>query len=97
MISEQRFIKLTAAMDQEQEENQRRLQELLRMLQQSDAQESEVRTFIRELRQYATIQELDETVLNRLISRILVGEVRKVDGQKVQEVRIVYNFVGEIV
>jgi hypothetical protein len=35
-------------------------------------------------------------VLNRLISRILIGEVKKVDGQKVQEVRIVYNFVGEI-
>lgn len=66
------------------------------MLQQSDTQESEVRTFIREIRQYAAIQELDETVLNRLISRILVGEVKKVDGQKVQEVRIVYNFVGEI-
>ena len=82
--------------EQEQEENQRCLQELMRMLQQSDAQESEVRTFIREIRQYATIQELDETVLNRLISRILVGEVKKVDGQKVQEVRIVYNFVGEI-
>lgn len=32
------------------------------MLQQSDAQESEVRTFIREIRQYATIQGLDETV-----------------------------------
>lgn len=89
-------MKLTATMEQEQEENQRRLQELMRMLQQSDAQESEVRTFIREIRQYTTIQELDETVLNRLISRILVGEVKKVDGQKVQEVRIVYNFVGEI-
>ena len=96
VISEQRFMKLTAAMEQEQEENQRRLQELLRMLQQSDAQESEVRTFIREIRQYATIKELDETVLNRLISRILVGEVKKIDGQKTQEVRIVYNFVGEI-
>ena len=96
ILSEQRFVKLTATMEQEQEENQRRLQELPRMLQQSDAQESEVRTFIREIRQYATIQELDETVLNRLISRILVGEVKKVDGQKVQEVRIVYNFVGEI-
>ena len=95
ILSEQRFMKLTATMEQEREENQRRLQELLRMLQQSDAQESEVRTFIREIRQYATIQELDETVSNRLISRILVGEVKKVDGQKVQEVRIVYNFVGK--
>ena len=96
ILSERRFVKLTATMEQEQEENQRCLQEVLRMLQQSDAQESEVRTFIREIRQYATIQELDETVLNRLISKILVGEVKKVDGQKVQEVRIVYNFVGEI-
>lgn len=64
------------------------------MLQQSDAQESEVCTFIREIWQYATIQELDETVLNRLISRILVGKVKNADGQKTQEVRIVYNFVG---
>lgn len=96
ILSEQRFVKLTATMEQEQEENQRHLQELMRMLQQSDAQESEVRTFIREIRQYATIQKLDETVLNRLISQILVGEVKKVDGQKVQEVRIVYNFVWQI-
>lgn len=96
ILSEQRFMKLTVTMEQEQEENQRRLQKLMRMLQQSDAQESEVRTFVREIRQYATIQEADETVLNRRISRILVGEVKKVDGQKTQEVRIVYNFVGEI-
>lgn len=81
----------------EQEENQHRFQELMRLLQQSDTQKSEVHTFIREIRQYATIQELDETVLNRLISRILVGEVKIVDGQKTQEVRIVYNFVGKII
>ena len=41
-----------------------------------------------------------KTMLNEncgwLISKILIGEVKKVDGQKVQEVRIVYNFVGEI-
>lgn len=96
ILSEQRFIKLTATMEQEQEENQRRLQELMRMLQRSDAQESEARTSIWEIRQYVTIQELDGTVLNRLISRILVGEVEKVDGQKVQEVGIVYNLLGMI-
>ena len=45
---------------------------------------------------YATIEELDEAVLNRLISRIMIGEVKKVDGQMMQEVRIVYNFVEEI-
>ena len=45
---------------------------------------------------YTTIEELDESVLNRFISKILIGEVKKVDGQKVQKVRIMYNFVGEI-
>ena len=78
------------------EANQKRLHDLAMMQSRADAQESEVRTFIKEIRRYATIEELDEAVLNRLISRILIGEVKKVDGQKVQEVRIVYNFVGEI-
>ena len=96
ILTEQRFMKLTAALEQEQEANQKRLQDLMLMMRHSDEQESEVRTFIREIRRYAAIEELDEAVLNRLISKILVGEVKKIDGQKVQEVRIIYNFVGEI-
>ena len=96
ILTEQRFMKQTAALEQEQESNQKRLQDLMLMMRRSDEQESDVRTFIQEIRQYATIQELDEAILNRLISRILVGEVKKIDGQKIQEVKIVYNFVGEI-
>ena len=96
VLTEQRFMKLTAALEQEQEANQKRLHDLAVMQSRADAQESEVRTFIKEIRRYAAIKELDESVLNRLISKILIGEVKKVDGQKVQEVRIVYNFVGEI-
>ena len=96
ILSEQRFLKLTAALEQEQEGNQRRLRELSDMERCSSEQESDVRAFLSEIRQCAAITELDETVLHRLIHKILVGEVQKVDGQKVQEVRIVYNFVGEI-
>jgi len=96
ILSEQRFVKLTAAMEREQEENQKQLKELTLSLRRSNEQENDVRTFIREIRQYATIQELDEGILNRLISRILVGEVKKIDGEKFQEIKIIYNFVGEI-
>ena len=96
ILSEQRFLKLTAAMEREQEENQKQLKELTLSLCRSNEQENDVRTFIREIRQYATIQELDEGILNRLISRILVGEVKKIDGEKFQEIKIIYNFVGEI-
>ena len=96
LLTEQRFMKLTDAMEQEQEANRKRMQELNLMMCRTNEQESDVQTFIQEIRQYATIQELDEAVLNRLINRIVIGEVKKVDGQKCQEVKIVYNFVGEI-
>lgn len=96
ILSEQRFVKLTAAMEREQEENQKQLKELALSLRRSNEQESDVRTFIREIRQYTTVRELDEGILNRLISRILVGEVKKVDGEKFQEIKNIYNFVGEI-
>ena len=96
ILSEQRFVKLTAAMEREQEENQKQLKELALSLRRSNEQESDVRTFIREIRQYAAVRELDEGILNRLINRILVGEVKKIDGEKFQEIKIIYNFVGEI-
>ena len=96
ILTEQRFMKLTSALELEQEANQKRLQDLALMMRRTDEQESDVRTFIREIRKYAAIQELDEAVLNRLISKILVGEVQKVDDQKFQQVKIIYNFVGEI-
>ena len=96
ILSEQRFLKLTAALEQEQEGNQCRLRELSDMERRSSEQENEVQTFLSEIRQCAAITELDETVLHRLIHKILVGEIQKVDGQKMQEVRIVYNFVGKI-
>ena len=93
ILTEQRFMKLTAALEQEQEANQKRLHDLAVMQSRADAQESEVRTFIKEIRRYAAIEELDESVLNRLISKILIGEVKKVDGQKVRHDQV-HNLYG---
>ncbi len=58
--------------------------------------DSDVRRFIGEIREYASISELDETILNRLIDKIIISAVEVIDGEKVQKVRIIYNFVGEI-
>ena len=96
LLTEQRFLKLMAALDQEQKTSQKRLHDLSMRQSRAGAQKSHDRTFIKEIRCYTTIEELDESVLNRFISKILIGEVKKVDGQKVQKVRIMYNFVGEI-
>ena len=55
-----------------------------------------MRRFIGEIREYASITELDEAILNRLIEKIVISEVEFVAGEKVQKVRIIYNFVGEL-
>lgn len=48
------------------------------------------------IQRHAAMEELDEAVLNRLIGKILIGEVKKVNRRKVQEVKHFSNFVGEI-
>jgi len=42
------------------------------------------------------IQELTPIVLNKLIDRIEVGSQEVVDGQRQQEIRIVWRFAGEV-
>ena len=68
-----------------EEENQKQLKELSLSLRRSNEQESDVHTFIREIQQYATVRERDESILNCLISRILAGEVKKINGGEVSE------------
>ena len=69
ILTEQRFLRMTETLEQEQTDNKARMQ---------------------------AITELDETILNRLIDKIFISVVEVIDGEKVQKVRIVYNFVGVI-
>ena len=96
ILTEQRFLKLTVAMENEQKENNGRIAEIQALLRDSIDQESDIRQFITEIRQCEAITELDEGILNHLIDKIMIGDVKKVNGEKVQEVRFFYNFVGEV-
>ena len=96
ILTEKRFLKLTDAMEKEQEKKQNHMQEIAAIISEKEHLEGNVRIFMEEIKRYAAITELNETMLNRRINRILIGEPKKVDGVKIQEVRIVYNFVGEL-
>jgi len=96
VLTEQRFLRMTETLEQEQADNKARMQAITDELQVVSSVESDVRRFIGEIREYASITELDEAILNRLIDKIYISAVEVIDGEKVQKVRIVYNFVGEI-
>ena len=96
ILTEQRFLRMTETLEQEQTDNKARMQAITDELRIANSADSDVRRFIGEIQEYASITELDEAILNRLIDKIIISAVEVVDGEKVQKVRIVYNFVGEI-
>ena len=96
ILTEQRFLRMTEALEQEQADNKSRMQVIADDLRVVSNAESDVRRFIKEIRAYAAITELNEIILNHLIDKIYISEVEFADNEKVQKVRIVYNFVGEI-
>ena len=87
---------MTETLEQEQADNKARMQAITDELRSVSDTEDDVRRFIGEIRECASITELDETILNRLIDKIIISAVEVIDGEKVQKVRIIYNFVGEI-
>ncbi len=74
ILSEKRFVKMLSDLETEQSDNEARMQELSKHLNESDAQDGDIRLFIDEIRKAGVIRELDEAVLNRLINRILSGK-----------------------
>jgi len=96
VLTEQRFLRMTETLEQEQVDNKTRIQTITDDLRVASSAESDVRRFIQDIRKYASITELNETILNQLIDKIFISSIEFVNGEKVQKVRIVYNFVGEI-
>ncbi len=48
------------------------------------------------IRQYSDLQELTAGIIRELITKIYVGDVRRVDGEKVQSIEIHYRFIGSL-
>lgn len=52
--------------------------------------------FAEVIKKYCDIQELNETILNELIDKILIHEREIINGERKQKIEIYYNFVGII-
>ena len=52
--------------------------------------------FIRVVRKFTEMQELTPEIVATLIERVEIGQAQTIDGVKKQEIRIVYNFIGNI-
>ena len=48
------------------------------------------------VKRFTEMQELTPEIVATLIERVELGQAPVVDGEKKQEIKIVYNFVGDI-
>lgn len=96
IITEKRFVLLTENLEKEQQENKESLSSNIQKLNNADEHFHNIEMFTDELSKYATIETLDEKILNRLIDKIYIGESYTENNEKIQKIKIIYNFVGEI-
>ena len=95
-VSDERFTKLTATYEAEQRQLEYRIAELQSFMANSKNESLGVDTFLSMVRRYTDIKELDAELIRVFVEKILVYKAEKVDGYRVQRIKIIYNGIGEI-
>ncbi len=97
-ISDQRFEKMAKAYDEEENLLQKRIAELEETITKSQEEELNVESFLKLVRKYTDIKELDPEIIRTFVDKIYVEQSEKVPGTnlKKQTIWIYWNFIGKI-
>lgn len=96
-ITQRNYDLLTAKYEQEQAELQGSLSRIRQELSEKEEKEKGITDFIEMIKGYAGLKELNATILNTLIDRILIYEREEgKDGKLTQDIEIHYKFVGTL-
>ena len=95
-ITNERFDFLAKSYEDEGNELKTKIQEFKNALASSVQDEEKLSKFLKVVKSYTKIEELTPEILNSFIEKIYMGETEKYDGRKMQEVEIIYKFVGAI-
>lgn len=95
-ITDERFDFLAKSYEDEGNDLKTKIQELQIALSASVQDEERLSKFLKVVKSYTKIEELTPEILNSFIEKIYIGETEKYDGRKMQEVEIIYKFVGAI-
>ncbi|MFV0400103.1 MAG: DUF4368 domain-containing protein [Oscillospiraceae bacterium] len=97
-LTDERFIKLSRDYELEQDNLKSQVKILREEVKQQEKSKSNVKSFVATAKKYTDMTELDATILREFIDKILVSKTSGKRGRKasdkVQEIEIVYNFIG---
>ena len=93
-IGESAFLVLAQKNEQERLAKGERLKTLLFEVEAAEKKTAAIHNWIAIIRKYLDLRELDRAVVDELIDHIEIGERTVVDGQRHQDIKVFYRFVG---
>ncbi len=95
-ISDERFAKMSFKYEGEQKEVQSQIKTLQAELDRDKSKSVTSDMFMASVRKYTRAKKLTPRMLNELIDKIEVYQAEKIDGERVQRIKIHYNCIGDI-
>ena len=95
-MPEERFELLAKNYETEQTELKEKVIRVKSSLTVAEENDSSIAKFISLVRSYTEVNELTPEILNSFIDKIYIGKPERINGQRVQEVKIVYKLVGAV-
>lgn len=95
-LSAERFSGMLTSYETEQETLRAKCETLQKEITAARITSDKARQFIRMVKKFTEIQELTPEIVSTLIERVEIGQAQVLDGVKKQEIKIIYNFVGNI-
>lgn len=95
-MPEERFELLAKNYEAEQTELKQKLEILKANLSATEKSEVNLTRFIALVKSYTEVTELTPEILNSFIGKIFVGAPSRIEGKRVQEVKIVYKLIGAV-
>ena len=93
-ISGETFMVLAQKNEQERVSKAERLDALLSEVDKAQQKTAAIHNWTAIIRKYLDLQELDRAVIDELIDHIEIGERTVVDGQRRQDIKVFFRFVG---
>ncbi|MBR0278288.1 MAG: recombinase family protein [Clostridia bacterium] len=96
-ISDERFMKMSANYEAEQTSLESRIAELKNFIKCENENSNNADSFISIVKKHSEITELTAEIIREYVEKIYIYNAEKVDGRRVQMIKIVWNCIGDFV
>lgn len=80
----------------EQTQLKSRVDELEQLLSAEKDDAMNVNQFLALVKKYTEVQELTAEIIREFVEKIYVYQAEKIDGHRVQKIKVIWNYIGEL-